>query len=275
MDLQIVAPSTEEFLPQKASASAVQVPSIEESLPQKASASAVQVLVRNPDQINGAWDEEDKFLGLVINASHGFVVVPRSFCPTDMCDVSVTFLGDLDDRDAKIVYEHALGFVVIQYDTSGTEGRVKNATFSQRRLKAADETRIFAFNRSDPGVGTVKSSVSAIGPLEVAYGPNYFYQPINAEVLHLEKEFASRPGVLLDDNGDIDGFWMTFFGARSIFQAGLPASSLMPELECLQRGQLPKECRMLEVKLRKGDKSDLQAVGISAGMICLPHTFFR
>jgi len=150
MDLRIAAPSTEE------------------SLPQKASASAVQVHVRNPDRVNGAWAEEDKFLGLVINADHGFVVVPRSFCPTDMCDVTITFLGDSDDIDAKIVYEHALGFVVIQYDTSGTEGRVKNARFSQRRLKAADETRLFAFNRSGPGVYTMKSTVAAIGSFEIA-----------------------------------------------------------------------------------------------------------
>jgi len=79
---------------------------------------------------------------------------------------------------------------------------------------------------------------------------------------------------LLDDDGDIDGFWMTFFGFKSIFQAGMPASSLMPELECLQQGQLPKECRMLDVKLTKGDRSDLQAVGISAGMKCFLDALF-
>lgn len=244
----------------------IAAPSTEESLPYKALASAVQVHVRNPDRVNGAWAEEDKLLGLVINADHGFVIVPRSFCPTDMCEVTITFLGDSDDIDAKIVYEHALGFVVVQYDTSGTEGRVKNATFSQRKLKTADETRIFAFNGAGPGVCTTKSAVAAIGSFEIAYGPERFYQPINTEVLHLETGVTCRAGMLLDDKGDIDGLWMTFFGFESISQVGVPASSLMPELECLQQGELPKECRMLDVKLTKGDRSDLRAVNISAGM---------
>lgn len=110
----------------------------------------VQVRTRIPYETSGAPHEKRTFLGLVISANAGFKVIPRSFNPSDLCDLSVVF-RDSVELPARMVYEHALGFAVIQYDTSLVRGPTRGVTFSKRELKVEDKTTIYGLNRDGSG----------------------------------------------------------------------------------------------------------------------------
>jgi len=72
----------------------------------------VQVRTRIPYETSSAPHEKRTFLGLVISADAGFIVIPRSFNPSDLYNLSVVF-RDSVELPARMVYEHALGFTVI------------------------------------------------------------------------------------------------------------------------------------------------------------------
>lgn len=228
----------------------------------------VQVQTRIPYETNGAPHEIKTFLGLVISATAGFVVIPRSYNPSDLCDLSVIF-KDLIELPAKMVYEHALGVAVIQYNTSFVQGDIGRITFSNRELKLGDKTTIYGFNKDGSGPCTINTTVTSIGPLTGEYEPELFYQPINVDVLHLEKDFICDAGVLLDDGGDVEALWLPFLTIPSKTRVGIQVSLLMPAFEKLQQGILPQECRMLEVELAKVHKSDVHVFGVSKGVTLL------
>ncbi len=228
----------------------------------------VQVRTRIPYETSGAPHEKRTFLGLVISANAGFVVIPRSFNPSDLCDLSVVF-RDSVELPARMVYEHALGFAVIQYDTSLVQGPTRGVTFSKRELKVEDKTTIYGLNRDGSGPCAVSTAVTSIGPLIGEYEPELSYQPINVDVLHLEKDSICDAGVLLDDDGDVEALWLPFLTVPFETHVGVQVSLLTPAFEKLQQGILPQECRMLEVELAKVHKSDVQVFGVSKGMTLL------
>ncbi len=228
----------------------------------------VEVQTTIPYKTNGAPHEKKTFLGLVISATAGFVVIPRSFNPSDLCDLSVVF-RDLIELPARMVYEHALGFAVIQYDTSLVQGAIGSVTFSKRKLQVGDKTTIYGLNRDGSGPCAVNTAVTSIESLTGEYEPERSYHPLNVEVLHLHKDFICDAGVLLDDDGDVEALWLPFLTVPVETHVGVQVSLLMPALEKLQQGILPPECRMLEVELAKVRKSDVQVFGVSKGMILL------
>lgn len=67
---------------------------------------------RIPYETSSAPYEKRTFLGLVISANAGFIVIPRSFNPSDLYNLSVVF-RDSVELPARIVYEYVLGFAII------------------------------------------------------------------------------------------------------------------------------------------------------------------
>jgi len=167
----------------------------------------------------------------VISATAGFVVIPRSFNPSDLCDLSVR---DVIELPARMVYEHALGFAVIQYDTSLVQCAIVCVTFSKRKLQVGDKTNIYGLNRDGSGPCAVNTAVTSIEPLTGE--PELSYHPLNVEVLHLHKDFICDAGVLLDDDGDVEALWLPFLTVPVETHVGVQVSLLMPALKSFSKG---------------------------------------
>lgn len=229
----------------------------------------VQVHAQTPYGTNGARLQYIQCMGLVINATAGFVITARSFIPSTMCNLRIVFADSIEVPATK-VYDHALGFTVVRYDTSLIKGSIGSVTFSTRVPKAQDKMTIFGPEINGSGPCPMETTVTSIGPLTGEHGCDHFYHPINMEVLHFKKETCGGAGVLLDDDGDVQGLWLPFNVAK-IKWVGVQLSWLMPAFEMLQNGTLPPECRMLDVELGTVHKNDVQVFGVSEGIALLSN----
>ena len=84
------------------------------------------------------------------------------------------------------MYEHTLGFAVVQYKTLYIEDAVKSATFSQKILNADDKTIIYDLTNLKPCA--IETTVMKIDSLTGSYILQQFYQPFNVNMLHLKTE---------------------------------------------------------------------------------------
>lgn len=132
-----------------------------------------------------------------------------------------------------------------------------------------DKIIIYGLNRDGSGPYAVSTAVTSIRPLIGDYEPELSYQPINVDLLHLEKDSICDTGVLLDDDGDVEVLWLPFLTVPFETYVGVQVSLPTPAFEKLQQGILPRECRMLEVELVKVHKSDMQAFDVSKGITLL------
>lgn len=207
----------------------------------------VEVHVRTPYEANGADNSYFNSMGLVINANEGFVITARSFMPSTMCILHIVFADSIEIPATK-VYDHALGFSVIRYDTSLIEGSKGSVSFSLKFPKVQDKMTIYVPNINGSGPFPIRKTVRSIGPLTDDYECETFYHPINVDVLHFRKDEFGGAGVLLDEDGDLQGLWLPFF-ADGIKRVGVQLSLLLPAFEKLQEGIIPSECTMLDVEL--------------------------
>ncbi len=228
----------------------------------------VKMQTRISYKTNDASHEKKTFLSLVISAIAGFVVISRSFNPSDLCDLTVVF-RDLIELSARMMYEHALGFAVIQYDISLVQGAIGSVTFSKRKLQVENRTTIYGLNRDGSSPCAVNTAVTSIEPLTGEYESKLSYHPLNVKVLHLHKDFICDAGVLLDDDEDVEALWLPFLTASMKTHVGVQIFLLMSALKKLQQGILSSECRMLNVELAKVRKSDVQMFDVFRGMILL------
>ena len=238
------------------------------SITRKISQNIVEVHACTPYKTSGAYNPYMQCGGLVINAEQGFVVTAGSFMPS-MCILHVVF-ADSIEVPAKKVYDHALGFTVIQYNTSLVKGSLESITLYPIVPKVGQKLTIYGHNRkSFPSLD--QATVTSIGPLTGEYNCGHSYHPVNMDVLHFEADESGGAGVLLDQNGDFQGLWLPFF-VNQIKWAGVPLSLLLPALKMLQKGSLPSECRMLDAELGVVDKNDARVFGVSEGTTLLPSS---
>ena len=128
------------------------------------------------------------------------------------------------------VSDHALGFTVIQYDTSLVQGSIASVTFSARVPKAQDKILLYGPRINGFGPGAKITTVTSIGPPTGDYKCEHFYYPINVDLLHFEDKEV-----------------------------------LLPAFEMLQKGFLPPECRMLDAELETVQKIDVPVFGVPEG----------
>ena len=230
---------------------------------QKITPNVVYVHARTPYQTDGTRSQDVKYMGLVINASKGLVITARSFIPSTLCILRVYF-ADSIEVPAKRVYDHALGFTVIQYDTSLIKGSIGSVSLSQKVPKVQDKITIYGPEIDGSGPFPTKATVKCIRPMTGDYECERYYHPINVDVLHLEEQTFGGTGVLLDENGDLQGLWLPFHVDGDKW-AGVPLSLLMPVFHKLQQGIVPSECRMLDVELEAVHKDDVKAFGVPEG----------
>ena len=224
----------------------------------------VEVDVRTPYKTSGAFKTALRCMGFVINANTGFVITARSFMPSNLCILHIIF-ADLFEIPAKKLYDHALGFTVIQYDTSPVKGSIASVTFVPRMPKVQDMMTIYGPRTNGSGPCPKEAKVTRIGPLTDHYDFLKYYHPINVDVLHFEDDQSGGAGVLLDQNGDLQGLWLPFC-LDNIKWVGIPISLLLPAFDALQKGILPPDCRMLDVELEAVHKNDVHVFGVPEGI---------
>ena len=141
-------------------------------------------------------------MGLVINTSKGYIITARSFIPSTMCILHIVF-ADSIEVPAKRVYDYALGFIVIHYNTSLIKGSIGSVSLSQKVPKVQDKITIYRPEIDGSATYPTEVTVKCIGPMTGDYKYDRYYHPINVDVLHLEEQTFGGTGVLLDENGDL------------------------------------------------------------------------
>ena len=78
----------------------------------------------------------------MINISEGFVLIPKA----NYLSIIYTITVIVEDKEipAKIVYDYTLGnFLIIQFDSSHVDCKLRNAIFSESVLKENDLTILY------------------------------------------------------------------------------------------------------------------------------------
>ncbi|KAL9125648.1 MAG: hypothetical protein Q9217_005172 [Psora testacea] len=220
---------------------------------EKNTASLVRVKTYNQLDNTVVFRDEYEFDGLVINVSEGFVLISKANCLSIMCTIMV--IVEDEEIPAKIVYDHALNVVVIQFDSSHVECKLRNATFGQGVLKENDLTKIYGrWGRK------VEATVRCIEPMSGSANPSQ--PPMNAEVIRLNASNPPAFGVLVDDDGDAVALWLPIWSNGEMKSVGISVHLVMPIIKSLQQGILPVECRTLAASFRKIDKVAARTFGV-------------
>lgn len=204
------------------------------------------------------------FLGLVINKTKGWVVIPQATVPSSMCSLQLMFEESIE-FPAKKVFESNLGYAIAEYSPDAIEGTIGATILSRKELKVNDTTTIYGLNRRLNKPQSTTATVKHIEPLPGFPQSLYFQHPLHVEVSHLEERSNSSFGLLVNDAGEIDGLWVPFNSDEDTVYVGMPVARLRPEFEQLQKGSLPQEPKLLDVLLEKVCKNDLVAFGASEG----------
>ena len=223
---------------------------------------AVRVVAMMPQKINGAPGNRMDFLGIIMNKIEGFVIIPQAIVPSTMCSLQIVF-GESVEIPAIKRYQSALGFAVAQYDPELIKGTTYAAVLSDKGLGVDDTTTIYGLHCDLQRRRAVKATVKNIEPLLSAPQMPLFHHPVHVEVLHLEERSGCGFGLLMDDDGKLEGLWVPFNLDGGVEYVGMPLAALRPDFEQLQQGRLPKEPRLLNVLLDKICKND--AFGVKEG----------
>ena len=221
----------------------------------------IQIQTRISYEINSASFKIKTFLNFIINAITNFVIIFRNYNFSNLCNLFVIFKNSIE-FSAKIIYEHVLNMIVIQYDISLVQNDIKNITFNNRKFKFENKTIIYEFNKNDSNFCAINTIVTNIEPLTNEYNSGLFYQSINVNVLHFEKNYICDIDVLIDDDKNIETLWFSFFFSQKTY-VSVQIFLFMSTFEKLKQKILSQKCKMLEIEFAKIHKRDAQIFGVS------------
>ncbi|KAJ1957269.1 hypothetical protein GGI12_005073 [Dipsacomyces acuminosporus] len=209
--------------------------------------SMVKVLYQMPIRIDGSLAMRCRSYGVVVDAERGLVVVSRKTIPVNIGHLTVT-IAESAIIPARLRFLHpSHNFAIIQYDPKHIGNTdIKAVELSRKPLKHGDATKLITYNKYGHPI-CISTVVSDILPVVISASAFPRWRCINAEVVTLESPLTldHSSGVLSDDEGRVQGFWLSHLTTnsegkdREIF-AGLPADAILPVLERLQRGEEPK-----------------------------------
>lgn len=219
--------------------------------------SFVQLRTISPISVDGSSLRKDAGYGVVVDAENGYVLVSRKFVPNDVLDVYLIFAESVD-IPGKVVFLHPnLNYALVKYDASKVLADVRTPRFSRTPLKRGDKSFFVGYNYHFRMV-TDDVTVSSISSLNICANPTTpRYRGTNLECILLDSKIAQEcdTGALIDDNGTLRAFWLTYLGEQTegisdvMYRMALDVSDVLPVIEGLKNNEIPKNLRILDAEL--------------------------
>lgn len=223
------------------------------------SKSFVQVTTVSPITVDGFPYTMDTGYGVVIDAENGYVLVSRRYVAHDVCDIYLIF-AELIDVPGKVVFLHPnLNYAIVKYDPSLVLADVRSPQLSSTPLKRGEETFFVGYNyhcrlvSDEVTVGSIESTSV------VASTNSPRYRGTNLECILLESKLAQECdcGVLVDNDGTLRAFWLSFLGERgergndAVISMGLDVTDVQNVLELLGKSEVSEPLRILDAEFRQ------------------------
>lgn len=216
------------------------------------------VLVRtmSPISVDSHPLRSDSGHGVIIDAENGYVLVSRKFVPHDVCDIYLVFAESVD-IPGKVVYLHPnLNYAIVKYDTSLVLADARSPKISTKPLKRGEKSFFVGYNFQFRIV-TDDVSVSSTVSLNVcANSCSPRYRGTNLECILLDSKVAQEcdTGVLVDDDGTLRAFWLTYLGEQTerqcdmMYRMALDVTDVQNVIESLKKNEVPQELRILDAE---------------------------
>ncbi|CAI5758743.1 unnamed protein product [Candida verbasci] len=211
--------------------------------------SFVQVRTICPNGIDSHPFKKEINYGVVIDSKNGFVLVSRRYVPHDMCDIFIVFAESID-ISAKVVFLHPhLNYAIVKYDPGLILADVQTPKFSNVPLKRGDKSFFIGYNYNLRLV-TDDIKISGISSLNVtpsSLAPRY--RGTNLECILLDNKITQEcgTGILVDNDGTIRAFWLTFLGEtnEAMYRMGLDVTDVLDVIKSLQQNIIPSDLKIL------------------------------
>lgn len=245
-----------EPLPQRAKYVTIPISEDEKKSCLELSKSFVQVRTVSPIAIDGFPFKKSVGYGVVIDAENGYVLVSRKVSPHDMCDIYLIFAESVDVA-GKVVFLHPnMNYAIVKYDPALVDADVRAPQFSTKPLKRGDKSFFIGYNYRYRIV-TDDVYVSSVGSICISASSNSpRYRATNVECVVLDSKIALEcdTGVLVDNDGTLRAFWLTFLGeqtdnmAQATFRFGLDVTDVQEIIGMLKRNETPASLRILDTE---------------------------
>jgi S1-C subfamily serine protease len=209
--------------------------------------SVVRISYFTPVKIDGFPRSRTRGGGIILDAEKGLVVTSRNVIPFDIGDIYITFAESIV-IPGKVEFLHpSYNFAILSYDPKFIgETPVKTPKISETRLSQGNSVYLVGFNQNFRVFAT-KTVVSDITNVTIPEDATPRFRSINLDTITLDTPLAhsSSTGILSDEEGNIQGLWLTFLGEKSSnhydneYHMGIHISTVLPALKSLQEGKFP------------------------------------
>ncbi|CAG8542542.1 3371_t:CDS:2 [Funneliformis caledonium] len=178
-------------------------------------------------------------VGVVMSTEPPLIVCDRDAIPISIGNIFITFANSII-IPGKLLYLHPMyNYAFITYDKTLLEDTlVKAIEISDKDLEQGDPVYLVGFCE-DYLPEVKKTIVSKIINVRVTERNPPRWRAINVEGITVDGPIT-QGGVLCDDDGKVQGLWLTYSAQENNFICGLQISLVKPTLELLKRGELPK-----------------------------------
>lgn len=214
--------------------------------------SFVQVRTLCSSPIDSHPFRKDICYAVVIDATHGYVLVSRKYVPHYLCDIFIVFAESIE-VPGKVVFLHPhLNYAIVKYDPGLVLADVKTPVFGTSPLQRGDKSFLIGYNYHLRLV-TDDVKVSAVSSLNInASSSSPRYRGTNLECILLDSKIRNEcdAGVLADNDGTVRGFWLSYLGEsdEKTYKMGLDVTDVKEVILQLQQNKVPKDMRILDAE---------------------------
>ncbi|KAK2922386.1 Peptidase S1C [Fusarium oxysporum f. sp. vasinfectum] len=231
--------------------------------------SLVRVKCCMPLALDGLLANVTSGLGLVIDATGGYIIISRTVVPNTLCDIEVTFAGSLSVPGTVKFHHPWYHYAIIQYDTNLVHPPAESARLSREVISEGQRVFFLGCNGSDEIVHAF-TSVTKVIPFEANPPDPPRTRPVNIDKIDVETRLGAEcnTGFLIAEDASVQGLWITYEigedrdGYPTKEYLGISSHVIAPDTEKLSQG-VDLSLRRLPVELRSVTIIDARAIGVS------------
>ena len=235
---------------------------------QKAVRSLVKVSYYMPVRIDGYPKSRKTGAGLVVDHKLGIIIVGKSIVPFALGDISLTF-ADSVVIPGKVLFIHPThNFAFLTYDPNLLgQTPIRSAKISDSILKESQRVNLIAFNHNFRVI-SITTTVTDITSVSIPPNPTPRFRSTNFDAITVDTPLSQQcsSGILADDNGHVQGLWLTYLGEQSPvgdneYYLGLHIQVALPLIEALRREETP-QLRNLNVEFVPAQLVQIRQMGL-------------